>query len=173
MKELIKEVEVAMESLKDYNKFKHLYSDDGAERELAELRRTLGTISNRLKLSSVRKVEHPSNKAYETAGSRQGKMVRIRPCAKECEDKTYLGILIGEIASSSKMRILDKDTIQVDFCRHNPAIFVPKLGKVIFGYESWWGVIKTEDDLKSITNKNIQDVWYVKMLNELNKQSDE
>lgn len=46
----------------------------------------------------------------------------------------------------------------------NPAIFVPELGKIIFGMESWWGRIKSEEELKDITDGDIENVWYVKML---------
>ena len=45
----------------------------------------------------------------------------------------------------------------------NPAIFVPELGKIIFGMESWWGRIKSEEELKDITDGDIENVWHVKM----------
>ena len=54
----------------------------------------------------------------------------------------------------------------------NPAIYVPVLDKIIWGYGSWWGPIKSEEHLKQITDEDIQNIWYVKALKQLadNKQ---
>ena len=54
---------------------------------------------------------------------------------------------------------------------HNPAIYVPELGKVIYGMESWWHAIKDEKELKDITDNDIDNVWYVKALKEVNNAS--
>ena len=40
---------------------------------------------------------------------------------------------------------------------------MPELGKIIFGMESWWGRIKSEEELKDITDGDIENVWHVKM----------
>lgn len=42
-------------------------------------------------------------------------------------------------------------------------VFINKR-KIIFGMESWWSRIKSEKELMDITNDDIEDVWYVKML---------
>ena len=49
----------------------------------------------------------------------------------------------------------------------NPGIFVFDLSKIIYGMESYWGIIDSEDDLKKITESDINDIWYVKALKEL------
>jgi hypothetical protein len=54
----------------------------------------------------------------------------------------------------------------------NPAIYVPALKRLVFGAGSWWGEIKTEDDLKEITDKDINDVWYVQALKALDGGKD-
>ena len=54
----------------------------------------------------------------------------------------------------------------------NPAIFVPELKKIIFGMESWWGRIENADELKEITNDDIDNVWYVKLLKEMSDMDD-
>jgi hypothetical protein len=54
--------------------------------------------------------------------------------------------------------------LEVGLAMHNPAIWVPDLKRIVFGMESWWGVIDNPDDLKQITDADIQNVWYVKAL---------
>jgi hypothetical protein len=59
------------------------------------------------------------------------------------------------------------DTKELNLSYHsNPAIFVFELNKIVFGAESWWGVIENEDELKKIkiTQDDIDNVWYVKAL---------
>ena len=56
----------------------------------------------------------------------------------------------------------------------NPAILVFELKKVIYGCGSWWGSIKSEEELdKLITDESIADLWYVKILKELSKKEKE
>ena len=50
---------------------------------------------------------------------------------------------------------------------HNPAIWVPDLKKIVFGMESWWGVLRSRTISKQITDADIQNVWYVKALQAL------
>lgn len=99
-----------------------------------------------------------------------GSMVSVRPCGKEYEDKTYLGVLLGEISTSPRVEY-NKGTgvLNVSFSQHNPAIFVPDINKIIFGYESWWGEIESEEQLHQITDADIENVWYVKALKELSE----
>lgn len=94
-----------------------------------------------------------------------GSWVAIRPCAKECENKTYLGLLLGEIALSFGIKFNRKEGILCVYpCSFNPAIFVFDLGKIVFGAESWWGHIKSPEDMKRITNQDIDNVWYVQAM---------
>lgn len=99
--------------------------------------------------------------------------VSIRPCAEEHGGKTYLGWLLGDIACSQMAQPKHDGTLEISMCAHNPAIFVPDLGKIVYGYESWWGPLKTPDDLKKITDSDIENVWYVKALNDLTAKKSE
>lgn len=93
-----------------------------------------------------------------------GGMVKIRPCAAEYEDKTYLGLYIGSFAIGAA---LARNTVSGErkiVCQANPAFFVPALKKVIFGAESFWGKIKDEAELKSITDAEIDSLWYIQAL---------
>ena len=93
-----------------------------------------------------------------------GDLVKIRPCAPEHKNKTFLGVYIGDIATGVGATLNPKDgVLGVHPAEHNPAILVPELGKLVFGYESWWGPIKSEEELKQITNDDIANVWYVKL----------
>lgn len=165
--DLIQEIAKAKVIVGDYNKIGHLFSDDEGKRTLAELNQTLGRIEMIMKASDIKELAHPKNKAIEKPMfGNKGCLVKIRPCGEEYGNKTYLGFLIGEIAVGSSVTIFD-DKIQLNFSGHNPAIFVPELGKVIYGYESWWGQIKSEDELKQITNEDIDNVWYVKLMRKM------
>lgn len=114
-------------------------------------------------------IDIPDRKGYR-AGSQTGKFVKIRPCK---EDKTFLGIYLGEIDAGMMVQH-SRETKELKIYRHfNPAIFVPDLNKVVFGCESWWGIIESEDDLKEITNDDIENVWYVKALKTLCKDGED
>jgi len=101
------------------------------------------------------------------------KYVAVRPCGDNPDNKTYLGILLGECSMMAigmynikKQEIFVKD-------RLNPMIFVPDLMKVVLGVESWWEELQKPEDLKQITDQDIQDVWYVKALREMKAQPKE
>ncbi len=101
-----------------------------------------------------------------------GQLVKIRPCADEYKDKTYLGLFLGDVTLSPSVHYNREEKIlDVTNGMSNPAIFVFDLKKVIYGCGSWWGVIKSEEELdKLITDETIENVWYVKMLKELSKK---
>lgn len=159
----------AKDQLKDYTKFIDLFKDEEDPKGiLIRLNKTVTEIEMLLKMNEVKDIEFPKNKALEKPIiGNVGSLVRIKPCD---EDKTYLGILIGEIALGSSITTVN-DKIQLNFAHHNPAILVPELNKVIYGSESWWSEIESEDELKEITNEDIENVWYVKMLSELKSYS--
>lgn len=103
-----------------------------------------------------------------------GTFVGVRPVDKEYGGKTYLGIYIGEIALSTVARYDSKQKeLIVGPALHNPAIFVFDLGKIIFGCESWWYKIESEEQLKDITNEDIDNVWYVKALKHIEQIQNE
>jgi len=94
--------------------------------------------------------------------------VAVRPVS---DKKTYLGIYLGDVTvSGGSMYNIPKSEIFVSF-RMNPMIFIPDLMKVVLGMESWWSEIEKPEDLKQITDADIQNVWYVKALKELNDKA--
>lgn len=103
----------------------------------------------------------------EYIDSRTGRFAKIRPCGEEYEGKTYLGLYLGEIPVGHRVsHNPDTKELNVSF-NNNPAIFVFDLNKIVYGMESWWGIIESVEDLKEITNDDIENVWYVKALKEL------
>ena len=58
-------------------------------------------------------------------------------------------------------RILTNSTMQ------NPGIFVPELRKIVYGCGSWWREIKSVDELEAITNEDIENTWYVQLLQDV------
>jgi len=98
-----------------------------------------------------------------------GTCVAVRPVAEEYQDKTYLGIYLGDLLAPMPSYALVNATneLKVIIGRYNPAMFVPDISKVIWGYESWWGPIKNAGHLHKITDEDISNVWYVKALKQL------
>jgi len=47
---------------------------------------------------------------------------------------------------------ITNNKIQLKWGMYNPAIYIPKIGKVIYGMESWWKVINNKEELKDITD---------------------
>lgn len=99
---------------------------------------------------------------------RIGKWVSVRPCDG---DKTYLGVYLGDLNLSPQLSWHSRTKVLSVHPHKNPAIYVPDLKRVVWGMESWWGVIDKPEDLKKITDADIQNVWYVKALIELGEAS--
>lgn len=101
-------------------------------------------------------------------GAKTGDWVAVRPCADEFEGKTFLGIYVGDIALGSSVHLNNTTGIvHVTEGPHNPLIYIPDRKKYVLGCGSWWGQIKGPEDLKKITDQDIQNVWYVRALKEL------
>lgn len=112
------------------------------------------------------------NKNTEKRGLRDseiGKFAKISPCGKEYEGKTYLGLFLGDLPIGNHVSHNNETKeLNISFST-NPAIFVFDLKKIIYGCESWWGIIEKEEDLKDITDKEINNIWYVKALKSLSQ----
>jgi len=90
------------------------------------------------------------------------KLVAVRLAG---EKETHVGIYVGDLATGAGASFhRPSGVLTLRLGHHNPAILVPSLGRIVYGYESWWGVIKSEADLKQITDRDIENVWYVRAL---------
>lgn len=106
-------------------------------------------------------------------GSKRGKFVAVRLAGDE-DKRTHLGIYMGDmprldvgIDKSEGTPVLTIRRMNVG----NPAIYVPALNQIVYGMESWWGEIASPDDLKQITDQDIDNVWYVQALRSLEKEN--
>ena len=100
-----------------------------------------------------------------------GKFVAVRPCG-EGKEKTHLGVCIGRIAMFPVVTYDRAATVlHVGFGGYNPAIWVPDLGRLVLGAESWWSVLKKPEDLRQIADADIEGVWYVKVLRALEQEA--
>jgi hypothetical protein len=104
-----------------------------------------------------------------------GKLAKIRPCAEEYQNKTYIGIFLGDLPHAPHISHNEKTGVLTIIPMMNPAIFVPELRKIIYGCESWWQIIQEGEDIsKDITDELIQNQWYVRVAKEMfgDKESD-
>lgn len=96
-----------------------------------------------------------------------GQLVKINPCGEEYGGKTYLGILLGDLPISATVSFHHDDQKIHIGAMTNPAIFVPEIKKIIYGCESWWGKIADINQVKDITDADIENVWYVQLFKSL------
>lgn len=161
--QLKKQLDIILEELKEFHKFADLMSDK-PEGTLTRLHAAAHQVSMLLEATEIKDVKKDDSTAVQRPLFHQDFLVKIRPCGAEYEDKTFLGIYIGDVALSTSWKKKKDGNVEVGFCSHNPAIFVPALNKIIYGCESWWGEIKNPEDLTDITDKDIDSVWYVQAL---------
>lgn len=90
------------------------------------------------------------------SSARCGDLCEIKPCAKEYNGKSYIGFYIGDMATAIHSSLDNETKILTNRTMTNPAIFVPELKKVIYGYESWWRKIEKVEDFKGISEEDIE-----------------
>jgi hypothetical protein len=120
----------------------------------------------------VKEINVDKDSAYSKGPDRRkiGKFVSIRPCAEEYDNKTYLGIYLGEIAQLIRVSFhSEEQKLEVSNSMYNPAIYVFDLKIIIFGCASWWSVISSPEQLKEIKDLDIENVWYVRAMKDLLK----
>jgi len=99
-----------------------------------------------------------------------GTFVSVRPCD---DKKTYLGIYLGDLQTTPLVAHSTKSQTLFVNCRTNPAMWVPDLNKVVWGYGSWWGEVASEEELRQISDADIDNVWYVKALKAISVANEE
>jgi hypothetical protein len=138
--------------------------------DMAELLAGVPVGTNDSEPFVLRRIFQGESEALSTRGTlrKPGTFVAIRPCAKECEGRTYLGLYLGDLAMGFMTHVSREiEAIKIDFSWYNPAIWVFDLNKVVLGAESWWNPIKSEKHLRQITNNDIDNVWYVRAMRQM------
>jgi len=96
-----------------------------------------------------------------------GDWVAVRPCDDQYNGKTFLGIYLGDLPIDITV-LIDKKTHKLQVGPHcNPAMYVPDIKKIIYGCGSWWHKIVKPEDLKQLTDQDIENVWYVRAMKEI------
>ena len=104
----------------------------------------------------------------DDARIRPGDHVAIRPCSEA--DGTCLGIYVGDLTFIVKASIENGVLRVAPYPYSNPCFWVPKLNRYVMGRESWWRRIESKNDFATITDEDINSVWYVKALKSLAEQ---
>ena len=145
---------------------------------LAELGKKLAEDHENILLSSeikypvtINRIQVPPFSGKSFTSTKVGRLVGIRPVNEQYDGKTFLGIYLGDLPVQNIVALHKEEAVLVVSPHMNPAIFVPELDKIIYGYESWWGEIKSEEELHQITDEDIQNVWYVRALKQLGEKS--
>lgn len=107
---------------------------------------------------------------YDSWHCKTGDLVAVRPCGEKYEKKTYLGFYLGDLPKAIWPTFNSKDGVLSIGTMSNPAMFVPELGEIIWGCGSWWHKVKSEKELREITDKDINDTWYVKLAHQLQEK---
>ena len=95
--------------------------------------------------------------------AKTGQLVAVRPCGDEYGKKTYVGFYLGDLPLCITHRFNESTGILKAGTMTNPAMFVPELGKIIWGCGSWWHKIESEEQLREISDEDINSVWYVQL----------
>lgn len=137
-----------------------------------EIQRLISDTIFLVKATDIKDFEFAKDEPLRTgkalfSDTRTGDFVAVRPCSKEYSNKTFLGVYLGEAALSQGIKLED-GKLKTNLSHYNPAIFVPDLNEIIYGCGSWWGKIESAEDLKQISDTDINNVWYVKALKNLN-----
>jgi hypothetical protein len=96
-----------------------------------------------------------------------GRWCMVRPVK---DTKTYLGVYLGDLPLSMDFYVRTSTKTLILNHHTNPALFVPDLKRVVWGVESWWGFMDRPEQLRQISDADIQNVWYVRALKDLAEQ---
>lgn len=106
-------------------------------------------------------------------GHEIGELVAVRPCDPDFGNKTYLGILAGEIPVQIGLQYAESEKeLRVYQMWSNPLIIIPSANAAVYGYESWWRPIESADDLSDITDEQIMSQPYMAALAKLYAEGD-
>ena len=159
-KELVELLGSVLEKIGTRQGVQALLDDPERTLKFRVMARTLGKVCAVINISEIKEID-TGHDPFIIMIPKQLTLVAIRPVSNN-NKITYLGFLLGDMATGCGMKITD-EKVKSTLSGYNPAIFVPELNKIVFGYESWWSEIESEEDFKQITDKDINDVWYVKL----------
>jgi hypothetical protein len=119
------------------------------------------------KKNNIRKITIDEPAIYERY-KKQGKFVRVKPCAAEYEGKTFLGFYLGDLPQGITGSFKE-DEYKVSYSNNNPYIYIPETSTFVWGYSSCWWNIEKKEDIEEIKDSDIDNLWYVAALKNLAK----
>lgn len=102
-----------------------------------------------------------------------GALCEVSPCGDEYKGKSFIGFYLGHLPTQIYSSFNKSSGVLTNRTIGNPAIFVPELGKIIWGYESWWREIKSVEDFKGISQEDIESQWYVQLAKSLRTEKED
>lgn len=128
-------------------------------------------ICEECKFFKSRYIEYPLTvndiKNVEIINNSKCSLCEIQPCDEQYEGKSFIGVYLGELPISIGTSYNNETGILTNYPVNNPAIFVPELNQIIYGCESFWRKIDKVEDFFGITQEEIDNTWYVKLLREM------
>lgn len=104
-------------------------------------------------------------------GYKTGNWVAVRVCNDSLKNKTFLGVYLSDLSIGAIVSFNQKNRKLTISDYSNPIIYIPDIKQLFMGCESWWKKIESPEDLKSITNADIENIWYVRALKELSEKA--
>lgn len=88
-----------------------------------------------------------------------GQIVMVKPCQDEYKGQYMPGILLGELPWSVSSQY-DEDThVLRNRIVKNPAIWVPAMGRIVYGAECWWAKMTDLRELDKATTIDQDVAW--------------
>jgi len=123
----------------------------------------MGEIKYPIEVSDIEIDEH-FQPVEQPLTAKTGDWVAVRPCAEKYGDKTHLGVMLGDMIQMPMARHNPETKVLSLMAIHNPAMWVPALKTVIWGSGSWWRVIDSPDDIRDVTDDDINGTPYMRAL---------
>lgn len=173
---LMQSIEGCLAVCRKQIKLSTFFSSSPDELALANAVDDMGTLLWKMRYAKMKelRLDFSRNRLFDQGLHNVGDFVAVRPCGKEYEGKTYLGVLLGDfpMGVSYSQSKEDPDVIEVKLSHGNPAMYVSSLKKTIFGCESWWHKIKQPEDMKNISDEDINSTWYVQAMKAMKAMGD-
>lgn len=167
---LLKRINPIINNERLMKKIKKYYLDNGFSlRDNLEITLAM-LLENIYTMNSIKDIEFDSSMSIYSY-YKNNSIVEIRPCEDKYQGKTYLGVLLGNFPQSVKGKI-DNGILKISANMHNPLIYIFETNSLVFGSDSFWRKIKNVEDLNNITEDEITNTWYIKLLKEILQKKD-
>lgn len=100
--------------------------------------------------------------SFAKSNLKSGTAVAVAPLAPAYGNKSYFGIYIGKVATAPDTSYeADSKLLIVKNGPYTPAILIPEINEIVYGYDCYWTVITGKKHL-TLVNINGDLPWYMK-----------